>query len=74
MEPLSEIEYRVALEQWHVDMAYAAPCDIVASRHLELARRCTDYRIAAIDIDMPQHDLPPVQAHRAGASGRPSSR
>lgn len=50
MNGSSEIEYRVALEQWHVDMAYAASCEIVAIRHLELARRCSDYRIAAADI------------------------
>ena len=46
----SEIEYRVAREQWHVEMAYAASCEIVASRHLEFARRCGDYNIAAVDI------------------------
>lgn len=58
MKRLSEIEFRVALEQWHVDMAYAATCENAASRHLEFARRCADYRIAAVDIEQGQCGSP----------------
>ncbi|TRW18238.1 hypothetical protein [Glacieibacterium frigidum] len=40
---MSEIEYRVAREAYHLDMATKAGSDAVARRHHEAARRCADY-------------------------------
>lgn len=43
MTGLSEIEYRVARELYHLDLATRAASDAVARRHHEAARRCGDY-------------------------------
>lgn len=51
MSGVSEVEYRVARELYHLDRAKQATSLAAARHHAELARRCGDYRYAITDIE-----------------------
>ena len=51
MTGVSEIEYRIARELYHLDMASKAKNDAAARRHHESARRCSDYNYPLADIE-----------------------
>lgn len=51
MGGVSEVEYRVARELYHLDLATRANSIAAARRHAEFARRCGDYRYPVADIE-----------------------
>lgn len=48
---MSEVEYRVARELYHLDLATRANNLAAARRHAEFARRCGDYRYPITEIE-----------------------
>lgn len=51
MTGVSEVEYRVAREIYHLNQATRARDLAAARRHAEMARRCFDYRYPVTEIE-----------------------